>query len=95
MSAEPDVFVLDASAVRGSQGDAWLWASALLQEICQLPIRAIPSGDRCGSALSLAGDYGMRGDDALYLALSLGQQACLITADQQLQQVAQRCGCVL
>jgi len=138
VSVEPDVFVLDASAVlrlylldgplpprlepavaRGIRGDAWLlapdllWiecasvllkqvrrealsaneASELLKEIGRLPIRTTSSEGLCGSAFALAASQGLSAYDALYLALSLREAACLITADQKLQIAAERCGC--
>lgn len=139
MSVEPDLFVLDASAVlrlflvdgplpprlesaveRGCRGDAWLLAPDLLwiectsvllkqlkrgllsaqeatelqADLCQLPIRPEPAGSLCGMALQLATQHQLSAYDALYLALALRDKAYLITADQQLHQAAQRCGCV-
>jgi predicted nucleic acid-binding protein len=69
-------------------------ANELQAELSQLPIRSEPASGLCGMALQLATQHQLSAYDALYLALTLREKACLITADQQLQQAAQRCGCV-
>jgi len=70
-------------------------AVELFDDLRRLPLRSVPASELSVHAFSQALEHGLSVYDSAYLALAQRSGAPLITADQQLERTAHKCGCPL